>query len=209
MEVFDGLLHRTESTPDQVRHLYDEWAAGYDANLSDWEYEAPQRCAAYAASIAKPDAAVLDVGCGTGLSGAALKVAGFQTIDGIDLSPASIAKASVRGVYRSANVVDLSRLPSSMADASYGALVCVGVMSYLPDTEAICREFCRLTVPGAPIVLTQRDDLFTGRDTQGAFDLLSRDGLWQQIEVTGPLPYLPGNPEFEGVGVHYCVFKRL
>ena len=126
-----------------------------------------------------------------------------------DLSPASIAKASVRGVYRSANVVDLSRLPSSMADASYGALVCVGVMSYLPDTEAICREFCRLTVPGAPIVVTQRDDLFTGRDTQGAFDLLSRDGLWQQIEVTGPLPYLPGNPEFEGVGVHYCVFKRL
>jgi hypothetical protein len=82
-------------------------------------------------------------------------------------------------------------------------------MSYLPAIEATCREFCRVVRPGGAIVLTQRDDIFTARDTQSAFDALSGAGLWEQIAVTEARPYLPHNPEFDGVGVRYCVFRRL
>lgn len=208
MQVFDGLLSKTESSPDQVRGLYDEWAAGYDANLRDWGYEAPTLAARYAAELAAPDAHVLDAGCGTGMSGEALKAAGFFTIDGIDFSADSVALAEKRGTYRLVTEIDLMRVPTILPNARYGALVCVGVMSYLP-AEATCREFCRLTTSSAPIVITQRSDLFDERDTQAAFDAISQDGLWEEIEVTAPKPYLPGNPDFEGVGVRYCIFKRL
>ena len=50
----------------------------------------------------------LDLGCGTGLSGAAFKDrAGHLT--GIDLSPAMIEKARSRGIYDSLAVADIER----------------------------------------------------------------------------------------------------
>ena len=209
MQVFDGLLNQTDSSPDHVRQLYDEWADSYDKNLRDWGYEAPALSARYAFSHAAPDAVVLDVGCGTGLSGAELNQAGFSTIDGVDFSADSVMKAAARGVYRQVSTIDLLQLPTGLPTAGYSALVCVGVLSYLSDTEATCREFCRLTQPGAPIVMTQRSDLFEERNMQAALDAITNDGLWQQIEVTGDKPYLPGNPDFVGVGVRYCIFRRL
>ena len=208
MEVFDGLLHQTENSPDQVRDLYDDWAAGYDATLRDWGYEAPAIVAEYARKPALPDAVTLDAGCGTGMSGAALKAAGFTNIDGIDFSTDSVVRAAERGIYRQVSTVDLTRLPTALPAAHYQALVCVGVLSYLP-VEPTCREFCRVTESGAPIIVTQRSDLFAARETQAAFDAITRDGLWEQIEISGDRPYLPGNPEFAGIGVRYCVFRRL
>ena len=51
-------------------------------------------------SDANVDKPVLDYGCGTGLCGIALKAAGFDVIDGTDISPEMLAKAEARGVYR-------------------------------------------------------------------------------------------------------------
>jgi hypothetical protein len=104
--------------------------------------------------------------------------------------------------------IDLTRLPTDLATARFGALVCIGVMSYLPDTERTCREFCRLVASGSPIVLTQRGDLFQSRDSQSAFDALVNDGTWEQLEVTSNRDYLEANPEFTGIGVRYCMFRR-
>ncbi|MDP6883623.1 MAG: methyltransferase domain-containing protein, partial [Rhodospirillales bacterium] len=54
----------------------------------------PSRCATALASTVAPDGArVLDVGCGSGLSGLALREVGFASIDGCDLSPAMAARA--------------------------------------------------------------------------------------------------------------------
>jgi SAM-dependent methyltransferase len=208
MQIFDGLINQTESDPDHVRALYDDWATEYDRNLIDWGYEAPQVSVEFLRTLAGADASVLDLGCGTGMVGRLLAAAGFEAITGVDFSDDSLALAAASDVYSATHQIDLSVLPTTLPKAGFGAVICVGVMSYLLDTTASCREFCRVAAPGAPIVLTQRGDLFDKRDDQAAFDALSAEGLWQKIEVTAERPYLPGNPDFDGVGVRYCVFRR-
>ena len=209
MEPDGGLLGQAGEDPEKIRGVYDEWAAAYDDDIETWGYEAPRVAVNYLVGLADRDVRVLDAGCGTGLVGKALAAAGFQHVVGIDFSADSLELARATGTYDAVQQVDLTRLPTDMADAEFGALVCVGVMSYLPDIEATCREFCRVVRAGAPIVLTQRSDLFVSRETQRAFDALVVDGTWEQIEVTPDRRYLPDNPEFAEIGVRYCIFRRL
>ena len=209
MQPFDSLMDQADKASGDVREVYDAWASDYDKDLAEWGYDAPETAAGFLRDLVPGDVPVLDAGCGTGMTGVALKEAGFQRITGIDYSADSVALARRREIYEALSVVDLTALPTAFPDGAFGGLICVGVMSYLPAIEATCREFCRLVEPGGAIVLTQRADIFTERDTQGAFDAVARAGLWQQVEVTEPRPYLPGNPEFDGVGVRYGVFRRV
>ena len=88
----------TVSTPEESRKFYDGWAEGYDAEIAENGYATPQRCAealaAHADSIWAP---IMDLGCGTGVSGAALKAAGFECIDGFDFSQAMLDQARPKG----------------------------------------------------------------------------------------------------------------
>ena len=212
MNPFDNLLNQAGNEPAHVRAIYDEWASGYDRDLAEWGYEAPAVAASHLRALMgsrAPSACVLDAGCGTGLTGRALQAAGFGIIDGVDLSEDSLAVAARSGVYKDLSLVDFTRLPSPLADEAYDAVFCVGVMSYLPDTEAMVREFCRLTKPGSAIVLTQRSDIFDDRGDAATFAGLEDEGLMRVARISEPMPYLPGNPEFEGVGVRYCGFERV
>jgi predicted TPR repeat methyltransferase len=58
-------------------------------------------------SAARAQAAVLDVGCGTGLAGEALAALGFAVVDGLDISPEMMAVAMARGAYRQCLQADL------------------------------------------------------------------------------------------------------
>ena len=42
MQVFDNLVQKVDDDPASVKQLYDDWAEGYNANLTAWGY----RCAA-------------------------------------------------------------------------------------------------------------------------------------------------------------------
>ena len=70
-------------------------------------------------------------------------------------------------------------------------LVCVGVMTYLPDVEAVWREFARVVRSGGLVVVTQREDLWEPRRCQEVVDRLATEGLWTPLDVSGPAPYLP------------------
>ena len=208
MKLAEGLLEQATSNPEKLQVLYDNWASDYDDDITAWGYEAPQVSVAYLRELISNDVLVLDAGCGTGLVGKELKLAGFDNVVGIDLSLSSLTIAKATDAYQSLQQVDLTVLPTALSTEHFGALLCIGVMSYLPDIEGTCREFCRLLEPGSPIVLTQRGDLFETRNTQKAFDALVNDGTWAQIEVTPERNYLAANPEFIGIGVKYCVFRR-
>ncbi len=86
---------------DELRQNYDRWADAYDANVGDLWGAVPM-AAAYmlAGHLGDKESAILDVGAGTGLVGAALAPLGFHEIVGIDLSPAMLSKAEEKGVYR-------------------------------------------------------------------------------------------------------------
>lgn len=173
--------------------MYDAWAADYDRDLTEWEYRAPQ-LVADRLSAAQPGAdPVLDVGCGTGLVGRRLGEAGFDGIVGIDLSPRSLEVAEASGAYREVHPVDLQAEPIPADDDAFEALVCVGVLTYLPSFAEVITEFARVVRPGGSILFTQREDLWTERDCQRVVDGLSEAGVCRVEEVSEPLPYLPAS----------------
>jgi predicted TPR repeat methyltransferase len=184
-------LHQGTSDPREVADRYDEWAKGYDDDLASWSYRAPTMVAETVVSGHPEAGSVLDVGCGTGLVGRALRTRGFVgQILGLDISQASLEIARQCGAYDSVEHADLQqRLP--FGDDSVDALVCVGVMTYLPEVEAVWREFARVARPGGLVVATQREDLWDSRTCQAVVDLLQNEGVWTPLEITGPAPYLP------------------
>jgi predicted TPR repeat methyltransferase len=184
-------LHQGTSDPREVANRYDEWAKGYDDDLASWSYQAPALVATTVVSRHPEAESALDVGCGTGLVGRALRARGFiGQILGLDVSQASLEVAQRCGAYDSVERADLQR-PLPLVDDSVDALVCVGVMTYLPQVEEVWREFARVARPGGLVVLTQREDLWHTRECRAVVDRLQDDGLWTPVEVSGPAPYLP------------------
>jgi len=202
-----GLRDLSRNSEDVARY-YDDWAEDYDDTLSQWEYEAPGQAAARLAAALDAASVVLDAGCGTGLSGRALSGAGFTTIDGMDVSQRSLDIAAGLGVYRRLEKVDMQRLPLPRDDDSYDGLVCVGVLTYIPDSAGILREFSRLVRAGGVMVLTQRSDLLEERGFEATLEDLNKEGTFREWQVSEPMPYLPENEEFrDEVKVHYIICR--
>jgi predicted TPR repeat methyltransferase len=125
----DSFLHKAYGlAPDQTSAgFYDAWADSYDREIAENGYATPRRCAeALAAAGAPADSAVLDFGCGTGLSGLALRAAGFATVDGWDVSDGMLEKAAEKGCYRALTRIEPDGpLPET---APYDAVVAAGVI---------------------------------------------------------------------------------
>jgi predicted TPR repeat methyltransferase len=197
-------LHRGTSDAREVADRYDEWASSYDDDLASWSYQAPTVVAETVVARYPAAGSVLDVGCGTGLVGRALRARGFAgQILGLDISQASLEIAQHCGAYDSLKHADLQQR-LAFEDDSVDAVVCVGVMTYLPEVEAVWREFARVARPGGFVVATQREDLWHTRTCQAVVDRLRNAGVWTPLEITGPAPYLPegygGTPE---IGCYY------
>jgi predicted TPR repeat methyltransferase len=187
----DDWLLQGPSDAHEVANRYDEWAESYDADLASWSYQAPVVVAETVLSRLPEAGSVLDVGCGTGLVGRTLRTKGYAgQLLGLDLSHASLEIANSAGVYDALETADLQK-PLDVADNSVEALVCVGVMTYLPDVEAVWREFARVVRPGGLVVVTMREDLWEPRQCPAVIDRLETDGVWRALDVTGPAPYLP------------------
>lgn len=126
-----GFLDHVYALNDQteVAGFYDTWSGAYDATMAENDYATPARSAqALAAAGADTAQPVLDMGCGTGLSGLALNAAGFQTIDGLDLSAEMLAEAKTRGVYRTLTQVTLDK-PFPVASGAYATIAAIGLFS--------------------------------------------------------------------------------
>lgn len=122
-----GFLDKAYGTQD-ARQLYDAWAASYDKEVADNGYVTPGRCAAALHAIMPdPTLPILDFGCGTGLSGLALRLAGFTTIDGLDLSTAMLKQATDKKLYRSLSQIEAGgTLKHKPGD--YAAIAAIGVI---------------------------------------------------------------------------------
>jgi 2-polyprenyl-3-methyl-5-hydroxy-6-metoxy-1,4-benzoquinol methylase len=119
-----------DHTSETQRETYRQWADTYDQELlEEFGYRAPHAAVEHLLNIVpRRDSQILDMGCGTGIVGELLHVAGYREIDGLDLSPEMLAKAKERKVYRKLGEADL------FADLSltpeYDAVICVGVFSH-------------------------------------------------------------------------------
>lgn len=206
--VADGRLLVAPTDAVEVRALYDAWADRYEEEVAAWDYQTPSDVAALLRETQPNAAHVLDVGCGTGRSGRELRAAGFASVVGCDLSPNALAHAQASGVYEYVVEVDLQQLPTPFADDEFDALTCVGVLTYVPDTEAALREFCRLVRAGGTIVFSQREDAWAERGCPELIVRLVAEGACNALHVSEPRPYLPKSDEMGDVGVVLCVLRK-
>ncbi len=192
-------LHQGTSDVREVADRYDEWAQNYDDDLTSWSYRAPTVVAETVIARHPGAGSALDVGCGTGLVGRALRAQGFAgQILGLDISHASLEIARQCGAYDSLEHADLQQR-LAFGDDSVDAVICVGVMTYLPEVEAVWREFARVARPGGLVVATQREDLWHSRRCPAVVAQLQNERVWTPLQIAGPATYLPegygGTPE--------------
>lgn len=108
----------------------------------------------YALLGLKPDATVVDVGCGTGRAVAELAARGARAV-GVDLDPAMLAAARERFPGTDVRLADATALP--LADGEARGYRADKVLHILPDPEAALAEARRVLHPGARIVLVGQD----------------------------------------------------
>ncbi|MDD9924175.1 MAG: methyltransferase domain-containing protein [Boseongicola sp.] len=119
----------TQHSVEETQKIYADWADTYDQDVAKWGYATPGRIAlALRLSGANPDKPTLDFGCGTGLSGLALKAAGFAQIDGTDISPEMLEKAEAHGIYQHLWLSEPGQM-GHVKRGDYPIIVATGVIS--------------------------------------------------------------------------------
>ncbi|NVK15374.1 MAG: methyltransferase domain-containing protein [Rhodobacteraceae bacterium] len=115
-------------TPEATLEHYDQWAASYDAEIAENGYATPGRIAEalakFQTDLSEP---VLDFGCGTGLSGLALRRQGFEIVDGMEPSGEMLVQARSKGAYREITQIDVAD-PRPIRQGSYRLVTGCGVL---------------------------------------------------------------------------------
>ncbi len=151
---------------------YSEWAETYDSAMQESGYVSPPKLAALLAEHCGKESIVLDVGCGTGLSGEALADAGFETVDGIDISDGMLAEAAVKGVYRRLFEVDLFKgIP--VEDGQYDAAFSTGTFTLGHVGPRQIPEVIRVLKPGGIFCLTVSDASWTDQNYEAELAALA------------------------------------
>jgi predicted TPR repeat methyltransferase len=113
-----------------VREHFDAAAAGFDDNLQQLEYRAPELVAAALKRMVgeRALAVVLDAGCGTGLCGPLIRAMAVR-LAGVDLSVKMIDRARTRSVYDELHVAELSTFLRANSEA-FDAIVSADTLVY-------------------------------------------------------------------------------
>jgi predicted TPR repeat methyltransferase len=135
--------------PEYISDLFDQYAEAFDEHLTGaLGYRTPQRLRELYDELAGDATGlrVLDLGCGTGLSGLAFRDrAAF--LAGVDLSPRMLDKARARELYDELQCGDV--VPALAAEGHAWELVLAAdVFVYLGDLAAVMAAAARALRPG-------------------------------------------------------------
>lgn len=130
-----------------VRGLFDDYAAAFDRHLVEvLHYRAHEHVARLLQGGGRRFAAVLDLGCGTGLL-APLLVPHADRIDGVDLSPPMLQQARARGLYAELEATDLVDYLQSTT-RRYDAVAAADVFIYVGALDEVFAGVARVLEPG-------------------------------------------------------------
>ena len=121
-----------------VRSLFDQYAESFDAHLvNNLSYRAPDLLAEAVCRLGRDRfAEAIDLGCGTGLCGAAFRsVTGF--LAGVDLSPAMIEVSRSKGFYDRLVVQGLHDFMAAEPASSADLVLAADVFIYVGDLAPV------------------------------------------------------------------------
>lgn len=177
-------------TAEETKAFYDDWSASYDQEVEENGYATPARAAAALASLTqKPSAPLLDIGCGTGISGSALHEAGFTTLDGTDFSTEMLARARAKAIYRTLLQTDLHD-PFPFAPGSYENIAAIGVLNPGHAPAETLDSILALLPRGGRLVFSLNDHALADHSYEGRLrDNI--DGGWAVLEFKENGAHLP------------------
>ena len=145
-----------------VRRLFDQYAARYDAALTEHlNYRGPAILLEAVESMMRAPgrplrfSSMLDLGCGTGLAGAAFRPL-VDRLTGVDLSRAMIARAAGKGLYDRLATAELTEfLDGERASvAKYDLVIAADVFVYLNDLAPVMGGTARVLAPDGLFAFT-------------------------------------------------------
>lgn len=161
-----GVAQTKAMSMGYVRTLFDQYASRFDAALLDGlAYRAPALLRAAIGRVGGrsgggPDAAgkfgrVLDLGCGTGLAGEAMRPLAHRLV-GVDLAPGMIAAAERKGLYDRLVTGDLVQFlaAETAANERYDLVLAADVFAYFAELDDIVRMVARILVPSGLFAFT-------------------------------------------------------
>jgi predicted TPR repeat methyltransferase len=149
-------------TQTYVRRLFDQYAARYDTALTEHlEYRGPEllraavETAMGAAGRRLRFGSMLDLGCGTGLAGAAFRDC-VDWLVGVDLASAMIARAETKGLYDRLATAGLADFLTQEAaeHGTYHLVLAADVFVYVSDLEPIVASVAKVLASGGLFAFT-------------------------------------------------------
>jgi predicted TPR repeat methyltransferase len=148
-------------TATYVRRLFDQHAPDFDRALCEGlDYRGPELLRDALAQVCAAEqrpmrfGTMLDLGCGTGLAGAALRPH-VDWLVGVDLSAGMIGAARPKGLYDKLVVDDIGHFLAQETDrAAYHLVVAADVFVYCSNLIPLIAAAARVLSPGGLIAFT-------------------------------------------------------
>jgi predicted TPR repeat methyltransferase len=213
----EAMRLQPRSDAGYVRHLFDQFSHDYDERmLGQLCYSAPRILRDLATMTMGPPRkhalAILDLGCGTGLSGAAFKDMASR-LDGVDLSPAMIGKARTRAIYDELVIGDLMSALESPS-RQYDLILAADTLVYLGDLASVFAGAARRLAPGGFFLFTVEKKAGEGfelgpkRRWRHSEVYLRRQAARAGLEVSGFLECSPRSEAGKPVEGHAVALER-
>ncbi len=151
----------TDMPRDYVRTLFDQYAPRFDEALTQkLAYRGPEllfdAVSRACAGTKRPMkfGSVLDLGCGTGLGGAAFRKH-IDWLVGMDLSPLMVEQARGKDLYDRLAVGDIPEfLKAEKASAHYHLVLAADVFTYLADLNSVIADCAAVLEPKGMLAFT-------------------------------------------------------
>jgi predicted TPR repeat methyltransferase len=166
------------ATPAFVARLFDQYARRFDAHLVEGlAYRAPallrDAVVEVCARTNRPMrfGRALDLGCGTGLAGAAFRAC-VDRFEGVDLSAGMLAQARAKGIYDALHTGDVADHLRTSRDRSLDLIVAADVLVYIGDLAPLFTQLARVLTSDGLFAFTaethDREGYAIGNETRFA-----------------------------------------